>query len=543
MEPLPVNTWLQRAVRLAAESIDARIDRDNGDRPYFWYDLTTDPPRLVHDYWDFCDMSGRWVDALILCRLMTGFSPGDAEQRLKAFMLSRQKDDGLFYNAPCKSEAIIKIGEVPAGAFADMFCQGRILLGLVTWYLEEGSADIQRRIERMLAGLTRAMAWEGSACRAPAMRWLAAGQWQTDGGMDHIAPGFAATMAPLIMRYHDASGSPAALKLARGLVEGFVLDPRVYAPDGTYRGNTHWAGGLLAPAAAARIARLTGDDELLALCERIFENVAAFVTEFGWMPTDINTPEVGQANNSCEVCSLTDLVHLALVLIDAGAGDHWDLIDTVVRNQTLEQQFRRPEVLLTPAQISASDQPIAEALRGTWESWGMPNTLVGHAPGLEGCCTGAGVRTCYFAWQSAMAESDGRVYIHLPFSRAGEKLDILCHEPWRGAITLNVHQPCDVSLRIPKWVDPSQIAGDCVIEGRYLQLNGLSAGRSITIKYPLAEREAAYTIHDTGYRARWCGGTVVDMTPPGKPYPIYQNRLADLPTDDDLGCPSSPVVW
>jgi hypothetical protein len=46
----PVNVWLQDCVRLAASSLCYRIDRQHGNRPYFWFDLQTSPPSLQHDY-------------------------------------------------------------------------------------------------------------------------------------------------------------------------------------------------------------------------------------------------------------------------------------------------------------------------------------------------------------------------------------------------------------------------------------------------------------------------------------------------------------
>ena len=549
---LPVNTWVQTAVKLACDSIAARLDREQGDRPYFWYDLASHPPRLAHDYWDFCDMSGRWTDAMVLSRLMLGPRADDTEQRLKAYLLARQGDDGLFYNDAAGSKAFVAIGHVPEGRFADMFCQGRVLLALVTWYLEQASAETEDRIERVLVGLERAFAWEDDTCFAPALRWLADGRWQTDGGREDLACGFAATMAPSIMRYYETSGSRRAMKLAEGLVRGFVLDSQRYAPDGTYAGNTHWAGGLLGPAAAVRLARATGNDELLAFCERIFEHIVSFATDFGWMPSNINEPEPGRYSESCEVCNLTDAFHMALQLIDAGTGDHWDFIDTTVRNQLLEQQFRRPEGLLSDEDMRASDQPIVAALRGNVESWGRPNTLVGNAGGLEGCCTGALVRACYFAWRRAAEEKTGAVWVHLPLSRTCGQFDLLCHEPWHGAVTLRIHRPCNVRFRLSKWIDPDTVRITCndrplrrVLAGRYLCLDGLGASDTLRITYPLAETERDYTISGNAYHAVWRGGTVAELTPPGRPYPIYEKRrITDTPTGPpELGCPASPVVW
>ena len=101
--------------------------------------------------------TGRWTDAVILARLMLGPRDDDTEAILKDFVRGRQGADGFFYNESAQSEAIIAIGKVPPGRFADMFCQGRIMLSLVTWYLDEGSSELEERIERFLKALDAAV--------------------------------------------------------------------------------------------------------------------------------------------------------------------------------------------------------------------------------------------------------------------------------------------------------------------------------------------------------------------------------------------------
>ena len=560
IDDLPVNTWLQDAVDLAVGNISHRLDPTEGDRPFFWFDLQSKPPALRHDYWDFCDMSGRWTNAVMLARLMTGLQKPELERRLKEYLLARQGDDGLFYNQSCSTEAFIVIGEVPEGDFADMFCQARVLVALTTWYLETGSADIEERIERLLARLRQILPRDGEAFRAPAMRYLRDGVWQIEGGCPDLGPGFAANIAPAAMRYHEASGSIAALEVARGLLNGFVFtdgqkhgDRFYFRSEGAYFGNTHWGGGLAATAAAARLARLTADDEMMDFCRRVFENVAGFTTDFGWTPNSVNQPVEGQSSGQCEVCNITDAIDTAVQLIKGGAGDHRDFIDAVLPNQVIEQQFRDPSVLLSDEDVCCSPQPIAEGLRGSVESWGNPNSLVGNRSGLEGCCTGALVRACYFAWQHAIEERSGRVWIHLPISRAYPQLDLLCHEPWHGAMTLRIKKPCSVSLRLPKWIAKETLgtrradgALETRFDGRHLLLDGLAPGDTVRLTYPLPETQREYQIEGERYTAFWRGGTVVEMTPRGEPYPIYQrrDRLETLPAAPPrLGCASSKVVW
>ncbi len=85
----PSTYFWQDAALLAMQAISHRVDDDRGGQPYFWLNLKADPPRLEHQSWDYCDMSGRWVDGLLLGRLMTGAQDYAAvEQTLRTFLLA-----------------------------------------------------------------------------------------------------------------------------------------------------------------------------------------------------------------------------------------------------------------------------------------------------------------------------------------------------------------------------------------------------------------------------------------------------------------------
>jgi hypothetical protein len=51
------------------------------------------------------------------------------------------------------------------------------------------------------------------------------------------------------------------------------------------------------------------------------------------------------SNHRCEGCALGDLTALGIRLSDAGAGDPWDFVDSIVRNQFAEGQFTRADLL------------------------------------------------------------------------------------------------------------------------------------------------------------------------------------------------------
>ena len=140
----PDTYFIQDAVDLAIGSILNRLDRELDFQPYFWIDLESDPPEARHLSWDYCDMSGRYVDALILGRQITGNQRGRVEEKgLRRFLLSMQDADGLFYDQDSEWSTYQ----------ADTFCQSRVLLGLVSWYMLTKEAKVRASIDRLIEGL------------------------------------------------------------------------------------------------------------------------------------------------------------------------------------------------------------------------------------------------------------------------------------------------------------------------------------------------------------------------------------------------------
>src|SRR4051812_22529167 len=110
---------LQDSAALALKNISARLDRALDFQPTFKVEL--DPPRAVHESWDYCDMTGRYVDSMAVIRQVTGLSaPREEEAGLQRFLLRLQDQDGLFYNPAAERSPHL----------ADMFCQSRTLIGL-----------------------------------------------------------------------------------------------------------------------------------------------------------------------------------------------------------------------------------------------------------------------------------------------------------------------------------------------------------------------------------------------------------------------------
>ena len=63
---VPKTYFLEDAANLARGSIMARLDPALTYQPFFRLDLGGEVPAALHASWDYCDMAGRFVDALIL---------------------------------------------------------------------------------------------------------------------------------------------------------------------------------------------------------------------------------------------------------------------------------------------------------------------------------------------------------------------------------------------------------------------------------------------------------------------------------------------
>jgi hypothetical protein len=521
---VPDTYFLEDAALLARDSILARLDPALAYQPYFRLDLGGEVPEAKHASWDYCDMAGRFVDALILTAPMVGAGPPcEAEEGLRAFLLSRANPrDGLFYD-----------GEAPWSTYAaDMFCQGRVLLGLVSWFLLTGDPVVEERLEGLIGGLSRIAVWEGDACSYPTDIRIE-GRWAEGGLWKGAAPGYAAQQMVGLARYARATGSPAALRLAAGLARHFV-GCGVVNTDGTFKGHTHSQGILPSVLGVLAYALVAGDGELAAWAQRVYEHARRFTSSFGWLPDGLGfTPDENFFAGSCETCALTDLIELAITLTEAGLGDYWDDVERYARNQLLEQQFRETTKAVPADALARSTTPVAQILRGAFDSCARPNSLLGDLHGVvEGCCTPAGARACFLVWDRIVTPRADGVYVNLAFSRDAPSLRLISAEPYRGELRLEVHQAAPFFLRLPEWteLDSERLTVDGVERpaerrGRYLALGEARPGQTFVVTYPLPVRDRTETIAGQEYATRWKGGMVTRIAPHGERYPIYERAF------------------
>jgi hypothetical protein len=518
-EPSPQTGLLQDACALALGNIVARLDRSRDFQPYFRIQLER-PARAVHDSWDYCDMAGRYVDAMVLIRQVTGLSADEEETGLRRFLLRNANPrDGLFYNQKSEhSEYVV-----------DMFCQSRVLIGLCTWYMETGDAHVLERLRHLVHGLIgiaerrddyvfypRNLYREGT--------WLEGGLFYAPKDLWTVKPGYGGTQLEGIMRYVELTGDEAVLPFVRQYLNYFLEAARVVDEEGHFTGHLHSQGIVPTMVGACMYAEATGDRALLGRCERFLQFTLAHCSAFGWVPDGIGWP-------TCETCAIGDVIHLAVHLSRLGQGDFWYEVERIARNQLLENQFREPERVLAARDAEPGLEPL---IRGSFASWAQPNDLL-CGPDLEGCCTGGGVRALFHVLHNCVArEEPDAVAVRMLFSVDTPFVQVRSGLPYRGRVQVQLKQAARLRLRRPEGVEttaitlslngsPSTVTSAFAREdGPYLVFEPLIAGTTIEMNFPTPITTRHETVAGASYMITWKGNTVIHMTPAGEGYPTYR---------------------
>jgi hypothetical protein len=253
-----------------------------------------------------------------------------------------------------------------------------------------------------------------------------------------------------------------------------------------------------------------------------------------------------------EGCTDGDMVALSIMLSDSGQGDYWDDTDSYVRNHLIESMFTDEERIrnldrVSPvADIHTPQDSADEVIRRSIGVIGSPG-LTRMVPFSIGCCTGNVTQGMYYAWSSAVRHRNKMTTVNLLINRASPWLDLDSYLPYQGRVILKNKTSERVSVRIPAWVNRSQLQcqvnGEGVIPaavGNFLVFEQLKPSDTIKLEFPVKEETEYYTYRDGGfaslneinedagiiYTLRFRGNTLVDVSPREDEgyYPIYMRN-------------------
>jgi hypothetical protein len=508
---------LRVPVRLAVSCISNRMDPSMGYRPWFLVEVKDSKPiRLRHDVWDFGDMSGRFLEGLILARNM--FDPTKSmlqdEGRIRGFLSSHLGPDGLVMN-PDKHDV------------DHMFAQGSALYGLVTDFNDGHSVKVKGRIRSLIDGLNERARQEDDYLWFPEVA-------------TPIAPcsHMAAYQVLPVVRFYELTSEPSALRYAERLSRwAFYHDPTVtnlgVITKTGWEGHLHaWMDTYSGIIRCARAGRNLDRKEVVTRAHLLFEWVKQnYTTPYGWVADSVGS-------ETCETCTISSAIRLALELIKEGYTDYWDDVERFVRNQVIQNQFRDVN------RLGIEDEATVRGLTGSFESYAAPNTLIASRDaGIEGCCINGGIRALFLAYANAIQESDESIQINLLVSNATPGVRVVSYLPFEGRLDLFPRSGRALKVRLPKWLraedvtanGPSGLQQAVDKDGHFMRLSGATPGTRITLTFKPRDEDVTSDVARHHYDLTWRADTVMKLGPAGKPYPIYRSdSLPDRQVSPEL---------
>ena len=225
-----------------------------------------------------------------------------------------------------------------------------------------------------------------------------------------------------MVRYWEATESPEALELAKGLINYLIYQSKDFGPDGSFGNktastNNHTHAHTSPAAGVLRFAIRTDDQRLIDWVWRAYRFALSLSTSFGWVPKCVyNRPRA-------ETCALSDLIDLAIQFGRLGKTEEWDTAESIVGNQLLEQQLTDDTWLESETRkedtYSTSYRNVAARALGSFGSWCSSNAFThpGHVEVnnyvVMQCCTGHGMSGLYQTWHNIVTERAEGVFVNL----------------------------------------------------------------------------------------------------------------------------------
>ncbi len=529
----PDSLDLEERARLELNHLSRNLDANRGHLPYFWTHLTKNPPEARHEAYDFGDLTARYVDAMILSRHMTGSSIGEEQEiHLKRLLLSLFDLDGLNYR---KLTPFSRPDAV-------MFDQSSVLISLVTWLQEGSNPDIKNYLDQLINKLWKIADKTTDFCRFPINTYTkTAGFSAGSGGMvDQDAPYFTAGrfIFPLA-RYLEIGASGKSEALARGITKWITQESKVFNLDCSFTDHMHSHTSTII--GVLKLGIVLNDDSLIAWGKSAFDWVqnSSGSSTFGWYIEDVwQNWKVGA---DCETCSVVDMLEMAVILSENGYPEYWDTAEKIARNHLVESQLTDigwVEWTKKKQDDSVSSfENIAIRVLGGFAGWSGPNDFVANnlvrRGNLMNCCSGAGPRGLYIAWEHAVSyvKATG-VIINLAINRSTSFAEVRVSEPFEGKIKILMKINSDLRVRIPGWVKREKIVvrlNNQLInfekKGDYILLRGLKHGEELVVTYLISEVRKNETVGGRNYEVTWRGNTVIGIDPEGINYPLYQRAF------------------
>ncbi len=513
------------------------------------HEFATKPGEPVGLTWNIQHFNVRALPSL---RTMTGSDRGlDLEYKIMKNVLSQVDSDGIVY-VPVDGANVEKGTSNPVN-------NALIVMAIQNWYERDKNPEWLKWIRLICQGLDRlAIKREDRAYYPLESGYRRDGQWVWTPWRTATTP-YTPPEEPVLdyqgaegtVKYHNAIPLHALVKSAEynhdeqslelaGRISRFLLKPSFWVntqehgyvghEHGTFNGHFHGNIGSYAP--LLDLALVEKSEWLKQFVRETYDHGRrAGVARMGWFPGWL-APEQTDRQDSyagwSEGCGIADMVVLAVKLSDAGLGDYWDDVDYYMRNQLASQQFTSLELM---RKFAGNDPKNDAVLKRFVGGLGLGEPSAMH-PGIYGCCSANGAIGLYYAWHGITRFDNGIAKVNLFLNRASPWMDIDSYLPYQGKVVLHNKKARTAWLRIPAWVDDSQLKSFINEEvaqptrlANYLIFENLGKTDTIQLEFPVPEETDQQTIHRTKYTITYRGSTIVDIQPRNpdpKMVPLYE---------------------
>jgi hypothetical protein len=585
---VPDTLDLAERAALALNGLGGTSDPAMGGLHYFNQFFACRPPYMNHHGAD-TTCTPKYMESIPMMRLMCGSRLYAEVEILQRQMLVSQIADGLYWNRYradrpwATSYNPTFDGQRKPQDLANVGGNGRMLRALVACHELDPQPHWEARIRELVAGLRRIAIHRddysyypdggfGEPFNYPRSGWLRTDEPKSEiEGGEGAVTAYQAHQIQGLVRWYLLSRDRDALDLA-GRLTRFCMLPKFWGglPDPEKRQGLvghvvgarpdpvcisgaeqgHWFSHFHARAIALRgileYGMAVEDPRILEFVQRAYEYTWTFgIPRMGWVNT------YPGAINRCEGCALGDLVALGIRLTDAGLGEYWDAVDAVVRNQLVEQQLIRADLL---ERISAAGPERPKDKRSPHPNQELNEDVIRRSIGIFGgtasptaipgtssmtCCTSNGTQGLYYAWEGAVRSNGDAAQVNLWLNRVSRLLDVESHLPYEGKLVVRNKAARRIAVHVPFWVSRHQLRADVAGQtrplawvGNYLLFDNLQRGDVVTLTFPVKETTARYTVNartpaEQVYTCDFRGSTLVDISPRDQSptsYPLYQRE-------------------
>lgn len=358
-------------------------------------------------------------------------------------------------------------------------------------------------------------------------------------------------MSALVL-HSRLTGDEKSMEIAKKLSR-FVMKPELWETidvpgmDSSQQGfwSGHFHNGTQGLLAILDFAVATDNEDLKQVVRQAYDCARLNgVIRIGWFPA-WSKPWLYNRPNSLELltepCALGDMICLGVMMSDAGLGDYYDDVESILRNTLQAQQLIDMEKLrkVSGTKKGSEGDSLLKRFLGGFSGGGVCS-LGGND--LAGCCTANGAQGIYYAWHGITRYNDGVATVNMFLNRASPWMDIDSYIPYEGKVVLHNKTAHTAMVRVPGWVDKEQVRAfqndkeiDPPLSGNHLLIVGLAPKDEIRIEFPITESTSEYTIHGDKYTVEFKGNQAINITPDENPenyysyYPLDKYRADKAP--------------